>query len=120
MRLTRAVLTLAPSRGHLRPMADNNPRLAAALGHRVPPKPAKPAIKRESCAEGVKLSFSLFPADTDRLAAIRAALASEGRKITKSHAVRLALRAVELDGERLAELLDAMQSEDGRTRRHRK
>lgn len=102
-------------------MADNNPRLAAALGHRTPPKPAKPpAIKRESCAEGVKLSFSLFPADTDRLAAIRAAVASKGHKITKSHAVRLALRGVELDGERLAELLEAMQTEDGRTRRHRK
>lgn len=101
-------------------MADNNPRLAAALGHRAPPKSAKPAIKRESCAEGVKLSFSLFPADTDRLDAIRTVLANAGHEITRSQAVRLALRAVKFDGKRLVELLNAMGSEDGRTRRHRK
>ena len=100
-------------------MAD--PRLSAALSHKAPPRPAKPAVKRERiCAEGTKCSFSLFPADTDRLAAIRAALAGKGHKITASHAVRLALRAVELDGERLVELLQVMQKEDGRTRRHDK
>ena len=95
----------------------SNPRLSAALSHKAP---AKPAIKRASCAEGIKLSFSIFPADTDRLAAICAALATKGHKITNSHAVRLALRAVELDAERLAELLETMRGEDGRTRRHAK
>lgn len=97
-----------------------NSRLTAALAQTPLPRPAKPAMQRESFAAGVKLSFSLFTADTDRIAAIRAALEGRGHKISASQAVRLALRSAELNGERLAALLDMMQGEDGRTRRHAK
>ena len=49
--------------------------------------------------------------------AIRAAMAKCGRRVTPSQAIRLALRAVEINEGRFAELLDAMNREDGRTNR---
>ena len=94
-----------------------NPRLAAALSFTPPPKLEKPAVDEGSCAGGIKLSFSLFPADTDRLDAICDMMASKGHKISKSHAIRLALRGVELKSERLVKLLETMREDDGRRRR---
>ena len=93
------------------------PRLAAALAF-TPPAKEKPKTTRPSVAQAAKEGFSLFPADMERIAAIRKALEAHGRKISASHAVRLALRAVKIDARTLAKILDDMAEEDGRTRRH--
>ena len=98
---------------------DSTPeRLRAALNYKAPAPKEKPRPEPASAAQCAKASFSIFPADNERITAIRTALAGQGRKISASHAVRLALRAVEIDARKLAKILDAMQAEDGRTRRH--
>lgn len=104
----------------VKPSHPTPARLRAALAHKAPVQERAAIAAPESAGQSVKGSYSLFPADNDRIAAIRAALAEKGREITASHAIRLALRAVEIDAAKLAKLLDEMQSEDGRTRRHAK
>ena len=96
----------------------SNPRLSAALRHKAPETPQKRPQKRASVARAVKTGFSLFPADAARIEALRDMLHASGRTISASQAVRLALRAVNLDAAALIPLLDAMLTEDGRTLRH--
>ena len=84
-------------------------RLSAAL------RAATPSL--EAGAKSVNTSISLFPADAAQVEAICAAVSRSGRRITTSQAIRLALRAVEIDGERFLSILDAMKKEDGRARR---
>ena len=62
-------------------------------------------------------SISLFPADSAQVEAICAAMAKQGCRITTSQAIRLALRAVEIDPARLLKLLEGMRKEDGRAKR---
>ncbi len=93
-------------------------RLSAALRHKAPEKPAKAPTPQRSTATAAKCGFSLFPADVQRIEDIRDALFARGRKISASHAVRLALRAMNADAATLENLLDAMIKEDGRTTRH--
>ena len=97
---------------------EANPRLSAALRHKAPQKPKKRPQKRESVATAVKTGFSLFPTDVAKIEALRDTLHESGRTISASQAVRLALRAVNLDAAALIPLLDAMLTEDGRTIRH--
>lgn len=79
-----------------------------------------PAAERASISQTIKLSATIFPADDERIAEICMALAKHGHRITTSHAIRLALRAVEMDETKLLQLLDEMKDEDGRTRRFAK
>lgn len=95
-----------------------NARLSAALRHKAPEKPAKARARRQSVAKAAKCGFSLFPADVQRIEEIRDALFARGRTISASHAVRLALRAMNADAATMETLLDAMLKEDGRTVRH--
>jgi len=81
------------------------------------PKVAKVATAKVKAAPTgggcSKLSVSLFNADVERLKAIRAYMAQRGEMLSRSQAVKLALRCVPLSDE-LAEALQAIRSEDGR------
>ena len=73
-----------------------------------------------------KITISLFPDDNERLTAIQLSLARNGRRVSASHIIRLALRTMEVTkagtitpetADRLLSLLDAMKDEDGRVKR---
>lgn len=60
-----------------------------------------------------KLSISLFDADMKRLDAIRSFMAQHGSMISKSQAVKIALRTAPLS-DALVKALDQAKKEDGR------
>ena len=95
-----------------------NARLNAALKHKAAAQPAKTETARESSGQSERLALTVFPSDSARIMEIIGAMAKRGKRITASHAVRLALRAVQIDGEKFAALLNAMSDEDGRSLRH--
>jgi predicted DCC family thiol-disulfide oxidoreductase YuxK len=80
----------------------------------------KPAAETESSGQSLKASITFFPADNERITAISMALAKHGQRISASHAIRLALRAVEIDEKKFLRLLDEMKAEDGRSLRFAK
>lgn len=75
-----------------------------------------PAPAPASKGQSIKASFTLFPTDSARVEEIAMALAKRGRRITASHAIRLALRSVKIDENKMIALLDEMADEDGRSR----
>lgn len=89
-------------------------RLAATTTKPSAPRPALPAAPA-NVRKGAKLCLSFYPADLDRIEAVRAFMADHGHRISTSQAVRLALRAVPLT-EELRALLLATKAEDGRTK----
>jgi hypothetical protein len=113
-------------------MATRNPllsRLAQSLDNaikrEIPAAPAPTAAKRKATAprpkaprptaggKCAKLSISIFPADLDRLEAIRSYMAARGHRISISQTVKLALRTARLS-EDMTAALDAIKAEDGR------
>ena len=64
-----------------------------------------------------KITISLFPADDAKIIAICKAMMDQEQRITASHAIRLALRAVEVNPELFKAILVEMGKEDGRTMR---
>lgn len=87
-----------------------NTRERTARRQAVPP-PA-PLAADARCA---KVSVSLYPGDLARLDAIRSYMATRGRHVSDSQAVRLALRTAPLAPD-MDTIHDAMRSEDGRKR----
>jgi hypothetical protein len=89
-------------------------RLARSLdqANRSQAQAPAPALRTvEGCQ---KLSISLFPGDLAALNAIRDLLATDGRRISTSQAVKLALRTAPLDLAAMRQALDAIQGEDRR------
>ena len=78
----------------------------------APTAPVK-AATAPAAGRCTKLSVSLFNADVERLEAIRAYMAQRGEMLSRSQAVKLALRCAPLS-DALAEALDQVRSEDGR------
>jgi len=77
--------------------------------HKAAPAAMPPADTRK-CQ---KLSISLFQTDMAKLDGIRSFMESNGKRISTSQAIKLALRTAPLSTE-LLEALAAIQAEDGR------
>lgn len=93
----------------------------------MPAKSDSTPAPAESFNQSQKITVSLFQADNEKLTAVQMALARRGRRVSASHVVRLALRALPVNkagaladdaGERFLALLDTMKAEDGRLLRH--
>lgn len=72
--------------------------------------PASTAADGRRCS---RVTVSLYPADLERLRAIRSYMADRGELITQSAAVKLAIRTA-ATGQALAAAFEAVRSEDGR------
>jgi hypothetical protein len=76
-------------------------------------KAAPVALPQADARKCQKLSISLFQTDMTKLDGIRSFMESNGKRISTSQAVKLALRTAPLSTE-LLEALAAIQAEDGR------
>lgn len=78
--------------------------------HKVAPtvSPKPPAQKSQ------KLSVTLYKTDIEKIDAIYSLAASNGKRVTTSDVVKLALRSMSVTPD-LLKTLDAIRAEDGRT-----
>ena len=96
----------------LNPMAA---KLAKTLDRTTPkPTKAKPQAATPPAPGGChKLSVSLYDADLTRLDSIEDYMRARGHRISRSQAIKLAVRTAPLN-ESLVDALEAIRREDGR------
>lgn len=77
-------------------------------------KAAPAALPKAPAQKSQKLSITLYKTDIERIDAIYSLAASNGKRVTTSDVVKLALRSMVVSPS-LLKTLDAIRAEDGRT-----
>lgn len=77
-------------------------------------KAAPVALHKAPAQKSQKLSITLYKTDIEKIDAIYSLAASNGKRVTTSDVVKLALRSMSVTPN-LLKTLDAIRAEDGRT-----
>lgn len=77
-------------------------------------KVTQPVLPKAPAQKSQKLSVTLYKTDIEKIDAIYSLAASNGKRVTTSDVVKLALRSMAVSPN-LLKTLDAIRAEDGRT-----